>query len=65
MHFSVELDALPEVIEPEETGRIPVEVTTQPGCAGLIIVDWFLRYSGRSTRGTFDLNIRDPDVMGP
>lgn len=51
-------DTLPLAIEAGATGSVPVDVTPGPGCDGLHIIDWFFTYSGRETRGIFDLNVK-------
>ena len=58
--FDIDESTLPAVIAVEASGSIRVALTPGAGCEGLAIIDWFLVYSGRETRGTFDLNVRRP-----
>lgn len=64
--FAFDLDEAtePERIEPGARGSIEVAVTPAPGCDGLTIVDWFMRFSGRETRGTFDVKVNDSGADG-
>ena len=56
--FNIDETTLPAVVAADETGSITVDVTPAAGCEGLTIIDWFLTYSGRETRGTFDINVK-------
>ena len=56
--FEVHDDTVPAQLDPGQTAEVTVDVTTGAGgCAALTIIDWFAHYSGRSLRGTFDLDI--------
>lgn len=57
--FNIDEATLPELVAAGKTGSITVDVTPGAGCEGLTIVDWFLTYSGRETRGTFDMNVKE------
>jgi hypothetical protein len=54
-------DEPPTVVGGGQTVEFPVDVAAEGGpCSSVKIIDWFLDYSGRSSRGTFDLDITDP-----
>lgn len=56
--FSVDLEGMSHSIEPGARGEIPVAFTPGQGCEGLTIIDWFITFSGRETRGVFDVNVK-------
>lgn len=56
--FDVDEATLPAAIEPGERGAIEVVMTPALGCEGLTIIDWFITFSGRETRGVFDVNVK-------
>jgi hypothetical protein len=56
--FDLDEDAPPRVIEAAATAGIEVDVTPAAGCDGVHIIDWFFTYSGRETRGIFDLRVK-------
>jgi hypothetical protein len=56
--FDIDSSTLPEAIEPGARAEIVVDVTPGPSCEGLTIVDWFMTFSGRETRGVFDINVK-------
>lgn len=58
--FDVDEASEPERLDPGVRVAIEVAVTPAPDCEGLSIIDWFMSYSGRETRGAFDVNVRDP-----
>lgn len=58
--FNVDEATLPAVVEAGATATLAVAVTPAPDCDGLTIIDWFLTYSGRETRGIFDINVKEP-----
>jgi hypothetical protein len=57
--WRVPVENLPDEVKGGATVEMKVELVTGPGCGGVKIVDWFLAFSGRTRRGTFDLNILD------
>lgn len=62
MHLKFDPLTVPDSIGAGETVEVPFVVTPQ-GCGTPSIQDWFLFYSGRSERGTFNINIeRAPPV---
>lgn len=64
--FDIEEESVPQVIEGSATAEIGVRMTPPgPECEGLKIVDWFLTFSGRETRGTIDVNITDGGGPAP
>lgn len=56
--FDVDERTLPQTIEPGAQAEIIVAVTPASGCEGLTIIDWFITFSGRETRGVFDINVK-------
>ena len=59
--FTIHSDSLPDILDAGQSAIVAVDVTTGAGdCAAVKIIDWFLDYSGRESRGTFDLDIKDP-----
>ena len=56
--FDVDESTLPVAIAPGERAEIAVAFTPGPGCEGLTIIDWFITFSGRETRGVFDVNVK-------
>lgn len=59
VHFAVDEATMPAAVAPGATTEIGLDVTPGDQCGGVKIVDWFLTFSGRSARGTFDLDITD------
>jgi hypothetical protein len=57
--FDVDETTLPDAIAPNERAEIVVAITPGEGCEGLTIIDWFLTFSGRETRGVFDVNVKE------
>lgn len=57
--FDVDEATIPEAIAPAERAEIAVVMTPGAGCEGLTIIDWFITFSGRETRGVFDVNVKD------
>ncbi len=57
-NFDVDEATLPDAIAPGERAEIAVAFTPGPGCEGLTIIDWFITFSGRETRGVFDVNVK-------
>jgi hypothetical protein len=56
--FDVDESTLPAAIAPGERGEVVVTFMAPPGCEGLTIIDWFITFSGRETRGVFDVNVK-------
>jgi hypothetical protein len=56
--FLVEGASVPATLAAGARAAIDVDVTPAPGCNGLHILDWFLTWSGRETRGSVDVNVR-------
>jgi hypothetical protein len=57
--FDVDETTLPKAIAPGERAEVVVAITPGEGCEGLTIIDWFLTFSGRETRGVFDVNVKE------
>ena len=57
--FDVDEETIPEVIAPEQRVELAVTMTPGAGCEGLTIIDWFITFSGRETRGVFDVNVKN------
>jgi hypothetical protein len=49
---------VPAAVPPGATRDVPIAFEPEPGCDTPVIQDWFLTFSGRATRGTFNVNIR-------
>jgi hypothetical protein len=63
--FQIHDATVPSTLAKGASALVAVDATTQGGsCASLKIVDWFLSYSGRQNRGTFDLDILTPPNNG-
>ena len=61
MHLAFDLKDVPTTIAPAATVEIPFTIMPED-CNSPAIQDWFLFYSGRATRGTFNIL---PDISGP
>lgn len=48
---------VPASLEGAASKAVSVEMLPAVGCEGLHILDWFLTWSGRETRGTIDVNV--------
>jgi len=45
---------------PDEAATFELRVDPEPSCDSPIIVDWFLTFDGRGTRGTVNINLVTP-----
>jgi hypothetical protein len=65
--FEIHDDTVPATLAKGASALVTIDATTQGGnCASVKIVDWFLSFSGREGRGTFDLDIGGtPAPPGP
>src|SRR5439155_15616376 len=59
-------DTVPDTLVKGKSANVTVDVTAETGpCVSVKIIDWFLSYSGRESRGTFDLDIQNPAAAPP
>ena len=66
IRMAVEDGTFPAQIDALERVEINAVVqVVERGCGNPIIYDWFLTSAGRSTRGTFNLNITRQEVENP
>lgn len=63
MNLDVDVQTVPAAIAPGATAEIEFNVRPDD-CGTPAIQDWFLFYSGRAKRGTFNINIRSQAPVG-
>ena len=63
VQFHVHDDTLPAALPKGATTIVTVDATTGGvECVSVKIIDWFVTFSGRSERGSFDLDITQDGV---